>query len=254
MNWIKALRPFTVIKVGLLTLLCFKISAATIEPIAIVLAIFVTLGAAATMVLNDWFDRKHDLQKGKDFAYLMGNNFLIYAISLWVVVFSLGIWIWARNPEYILISVLLLSLGLFYFVTRHVVALSAIAVSFAGALPTLYAYIAYKESKILGLFVVVFFLMLGRETLKDMQDMHDVGYKKTLPVTFGVRVSKKVVLGVFLIILPFLYMLSIWIGTVTTLFIAFAVFKLFVEGDIKVTKKIMDLASFAVLGLLLIGI
>lgn len=247
MNWIRAMRPITVLKAGLLTLISFQLSNGKLSGNAFILAIFVTLGAMATMVLNDWEDRRHDRKKGKDFAYRKGYRFLAFAITLWAIALMLGVYIWVTRQEYGLISIVLMLIGVVYSKTRYVLLLPTLTVALASALPVLYPLAEAPNLKIYALFLVVFLFIFGREILKDLGDTHDVGYKNTLPVRFGEVISKRVAGVLFALTLFVLPMISLFATGIALLPVGLASALLLTNRNHKTPKAIMDGTTLVVL-------
>ena len=249
MNWIKAIRLTTTLRLGVLTLIGFHLGTGVIDGVAWSLAVFVTLGASATMVLNDWVDRKHDRLKGKDFAYLHEETFLVFALVLWELTVLLSFYVWYLGAFYGVISLTLILIGFFYSYSRHILALPAVLVAFASALPTLLPLAQGTNDISFLLFLLVFFFVLGREILKDMDDPHDKGYKRTLQDALGFEGAKKIVAALFVVVLTVLFFLPPWVlfGVPA---VGYTVWILLDNRDHWFAKRLMDYNTLLVLALL----
>lgn len=190
MGWINALRPITSMMAGVLTIIGFSVT--TWHSAAWLVAIFVTVGTAATMVHNDWRDREHDRAgKGKDFASKQGVWFLLYDIVLWSITFSL-IPTFAKNePVFVAISLTIVAAGLLYSETRRIPLLPQLLVAITSASPVLFGVLLSPCQRGWGLFWATALLIYASEILMDLNNCpHDRGYKWTLPLTIGHRASK----------------------------------------------------------------
>ena len=144
---------------------------------------------SAIMVWNDYFDREHDVQKGRTLAHRDPRAFLIYVALIWGTSLT-GIGLTALgNQDAGLVLVAMAVIGWFYGWFRTVPFMSgmAVALSFGGLVPLAAAYAPGVEAaKVWLLFVCVTSMAYGRETIADLDDIEiDQGYKSTLPVMIG---------------------------------------------------------------------
>ena len=144
---------------------------------------------SAIMVWNDYFDREHDVQKGRTLAYRDPRAFLIYVVLIWGASVA-GIFVTALdNRAAGLVLIAMAVVGWFYGWFRTVPFMSgmAVALSFGGLVPLAASYApGVATFDVWLLFVCVTAMAYGRETIADLDDIAiDQGYKATLPVMIG---------------------------------------------------------------------
>lgn len=182
--------------------------------------IVVVLVTAGSMAFNDYFDRDVDklahprrpIPSGrlspKEALYFSYATFtLAVVISLFITLFNLAL---------VLLSIALLFLYEHYF--KDIGFAGNITVAFISSMALIFGGGAVGEAdKAVILAVMTFLLMLGREILKDVQDIEgDKQFRTTLPMKIGRQ--KALYLGCILILitlalvpLPYLFhILSIW--------------------------------------------
>lgn len=134
-----------------------------------------------TMLQNDYFDRAHDLKKGKNFVF---NNHVAVRNTLgivWSVLILISIVFLFQSFGQGLILLFCIFVGIFYSFSRKVLLLPALLVSITSSSPTLFAFVSTKSPDCILLFLSVFLVILGREIIKDVEDESiDAGYKKTI--------------------------------------------------------------------------
>lgn len=134
-----------------------------------------------TMLQNDYFDRDHDLKKGKDFVF---NNHIAVRNALciiWSLLILISILFLFQSFGQGLILLFCIFVGIFYSFSRKVLFLPALLVGITSSSPTLFAFVITKSVDCILLFLSVFLVILGREIIKDVEDESiDEGYKKTI--------------------------------------------------------------------------
>lgn len=233
---LKLSRPVNVI-ISFLTIIIAAEIAGGLDPIgnvflAALSAALITIGANA---LNDYYDieidrinkPKRPLAAGTLSKHIAFIYSIVVYILAWILAFFINIWMFLIA---FVISIVL------YFYNVHLkrtILWGNITVSLAGGTAFIYGGIAvghYKETFFPAAFAFLFHL--GREILKDMQDLD--GDKRagafTFPVKYGIRDSIKLIFADFMILviltaLPYIfsmysltYFLTICFGIYPVLF------------------------------------
>jgi len=191
--WITVLRPAACGSVALMTILSYYISG---QPIDWMLVVATYVIATAAMVLNNYHDRYIDGEKG-----ILGiqshKAFYVYAsawstLSLIICIF-IGL---TRTPGQSLIVWLMLFLSLTYNYIRPIYMLNNLYVATANCLPLLLP----STSNSYWLACAIFFMIFGREIMKDILDIkHDLPYKLTLPIKIGNREAEETAIVFYVI-------------------------------------------------------
>lgn len=182
----------------------------------VILACFsAVLIMAAGNVINDYFDAKID-RVNKPFRPIpAGEIQSASAFKFAIILFAFGIFLSIFIKLSVVIFAILISIGLFYYSAslKKTVLFGNIAVSLFSGFAFIYGGIAaenFQVALIPALFAFLFHL--GREIVKDLEDMEADGSKglKTLPIKYGKQTALSVSTGVFLslvvvTILPFFF-------------------------------------------------
>ncbi|MBN9511047.1 MAG: UbiA family prenyltransferase [Alphaproteobacteria bacterium] len=146
---------------------------------------------------NDWRDRHHDIGKGKLLATERPVLFLTGLLAAWMVC---GALIAATATHHLQTALLLCAMALaalLYSETRRLqwvpISLSALTSASPVFLP---ATVEPGAQWMLPLFAAAALLIFGREILKDLEDRRiDGGYKWTIPLAYGDRTAKWLVIA-----------------------------------------------------------
>lgn len=153
--------------------------------------------ACSARLQNDWRDRVHDINKGKTFASVHPRLFLLGLAASWGVCCLLVAVIAVQSPRLALILAALMLAGALYSETRRVpwlpICLSATASAAPAVLPLA---LGGDSARILPLVGAAGLLVFGREILKDIEDAgFDGGYKWTIPLAYGHRAARWLVIS-----------------------------------------------------------
>jgi len=251
--WIKSLRLPTCLLSGFLTLLSFRLARIELSYLA---AFTVAVIAVATMVWNDWRDKVHDTKKGRRLAHDRPKQFLFFSLMLWAFALTLTIMLFREEFRFGILALCMVVVGMLYSEMRLIPVIPTLFVSVTAASSTLFPLLVGDSGRMRNwlLFAAVAIFIFGREILKDLDDHSiDRGYKWTFPVKIGVRISRVLVVQ--------LWLTSIMIGALINplslagipLLIA-ADFYLLVKGDHFKTKMLLDLgAAAATIALFFVG-
>ncbi|MBT4315335.1 MAG: UbiA family prenyltransferase [Candidatus Magasanikbacteria bacterium] len=163
--------------------------------IALLAALSCSLLHMSIMTFNDWYDRSHDLQKGKRLAFDYPKAFWGYWVKLTVVTLVL---IGALMFYDLYLGVLCLAVlltGLIYSYLENIIVLNNLIVAVCGASPVLCGsvYLRTSDHRVWIWYRVFFLIVLWREIVKDIDDVKvDRGYKHTLAVALGVENAKRI--------------------------------------------------------------
>jgi len=150
------------------------------------------------MTFNDWHDRSHDLQKGKRLAYDHPAAFWSYWVrSTGIALASITV-LSVLKPAVGLFCLGILALGIIYSYIQKVILINNLIVAGCGASPVLCGSVFFQRADAYTWtwYSVFFTLILGREIIKDIEDVDiDGGHKNTLPVTIGVGPTKWIALS-----------------------------------------------------------
>jgi 4-hydroxybenzoate polyprenyltransferase len=137
--------------------------------------------AGLTMLQNDYFDRKHDIKKGRDFVSKNENLVLLVVLIGWLGCMISSILFFESRA--LLLSIVI-AIGIFYSFFKKIQLLPLITVAFVSASPIVVSSFPNITRTQVILFCAVALSILGREILKDIEDKDiDVGYKATLPTS-----------------------------------------------------------------------
>jgi 4-hydroxybenzoate polyprenyltransferase len=167
-----------------LSFLSFKISNTPISFLLLISLFFIT---ASTMLQNGWRDRQHDIKKGKTIHKEKPSFFILWLFIFWLTSSLLSVSVFYSQHLTGCILFAMIAVGLLYSEARHIPFLSIFLVTITVASVTLLPMgFSATGRELLPLFLVVIFLMFGRENLHDIADMTaDTSYKKTIPIIFG---------------------------------------------------------------------
>jgi len=163
--------------------------------VALLTAMSCSLLHMSIMTFNDWHDRAHDLKKGKRLAYDHPQTFFGYWAALTAVTLGVIALLAIMAPWVATFCAMVLATGLLYSYLEHIIVLNNLIVAVCGASPVLCGsvYLKTVDTKIWIWYSVFFFLVLGREMVKDIEDSKiDQGYKNTLATKFGVENAKRI--------------------------------------------------------------
>ena len=192
-----AIRPKLVLYALFGTLMCMGYLSGRWVWECVVAGLVVAALTSGIMIWNDYFDRFHDISKGRTLAIRQTRRFLLYVCGVWLITI-LGIaWVWQDNQEAGIVLAVMAVNGFLYGWFRVVPLLSGLSVafSFAGLVLIAGAYAPDVSSFDIGvLFFCILMMAFGRENTADLEDLSiDARYKATLSVTFGKEVAIKVI-------------------------------------------------------------
>ncbi|NQT50213.1 UbiA family prenyltransferase [Candidatus Kuenenbacteria bacterium] len=167
--------------------------------VALFAALSCSLLHMSIMTFNDWYDRSHDLQKGKRLAYDHPEAFWSYWVRLTGITLAAISLLATLNTVVALFCFGTLVLGLAYSYLQKLVVVNNLIVAGCGASPVLCGSVFFQKSDayIWTWYSVFFTLILGREIIKDIEDVNiDTGHKNTLPVTLGTSPAKWIALSI----------------------------------------------------------
>lgn len=170
---------------------------------------------AAGNVINDYYDADID-RINKQFRPIpAGEIKSASAFKFAIILFAFGIFLSIFITVSLIIFAILISIGLFFYSTRlkQTVLLGNLAVSLFSGSAFIYGGIAaenFQVALIPALFAFLFHL--GREIIKDLEDMEADGSRglKTLPIRYGKQTALRVSTVVFFVLgvvtlLPFFF-------------------------------------------------
>jgi len=155
---------------------------------AIEQAITVFCICSATMVLNDYIDREKDAAQGKKLASDHESLFLVWACLWWLLAIERSFHLSTINHNQMLLSLSMCVLGIVYSWLRNIPGLPMFVTAFTSALGGCYRIVT-GDFRDWSFPLIVFFIILAREPLKDLADViadsiEGIG-KKTLPIVWG---------------------------------------------------------------------
>lgn len=213
-------------------------------------AIAVFCICSATMVLNDRIDDERDAVQGKTFAKEHRLLFTIWTILWWIVAVERSIHLREIDTRWMFLSLLMCALGIGYSWLRNIPGIPMIAVALTSALAGCFRVIVGDFRDWLYP-VIVFFIILAREPLKDLVDVmadsiKGIG-KKTLPLLWGTDSTMTFARGCLVIA----GILLLWISkTPSTAVVAIGISLsayLLRPAKIKTSKMILDISMFCFL-------
>jgi len=244
-HWLKSLRLPITLLAGFLTVISFKL-VHNIDK-ALLPTIVVIVIACATMVQNDWRDRINDRKKGKMLALDKPNHFFLWTASLWFIAITLVVSGCINNPQFGVLPILAILVGLAYSEARHIPLLSLLLTALTSAGPALFpTFLGFNSPLLIWLFIVAVVLILSREIVKDIDDvMIDRGYKKTFPTLVGVFKAR--IIASLLIVVSGLIGWTIFHLWVELPFCLVAILYLVTYGNAETTKRWLDLGILTAL-------
>lgn len=261
-EWQRPMRLRTVFYAVTLLFVGFRVSRLEIPGYLYWVAAIILVGGAATQGYNGWVDRYHDKKKGKTFVLENSKKFFVLLWSLWAVSLLLvaAVFVFV-GFAYGVVSLVLVILGFLYTVVVRMPFIPGAYVAVVSTGPLVYALVSHPTWQTGLLLIATALFILGRETLKDLDDMEiDEGYKWTLPVRIRARKSK-IVVGI-LYSLAAVIMLAITINALqlapmTLIIVALtltvvAVVMLFANKHHKVPKGLADVSMVIVMLTLLV--
>lgn len=184
-----AIRPKLVLYALFGTLMCMGYLCGGWVTECVIAGLVVAGLTSGIMLWNDYFDRYHDISKGRTLATRQPARFLAYVVAVWVLTLCGIAWVWMGNDRAGIVLGLMAVNGFFYGWFRVVPLLSGLSVafSFAGLVLIAGAYATDVTSFDIGvLFFCILMMAFGRENTADLEDLDiDQRYKATLSVTFG---------------------------------------------------------------------
>jgi geranylgeranylglycerol-phosphate geranylgeranyltransferase len=161
----------------------------------VLLAVVIFVACSLSMLWNDFYDRKRDLLKGKTFVAENQDKFWLLSYRMSLLLGVLIGFIQSISYAWFSLTMFLTVVSIYYVRSYRYLILPTVLVSFCAASPLLYS-LTWRPTNILActaLFVAVFSVITAREILKDIEDLDgDRGYKCTLPITFGVQLSRRI--------------------------------------------------------------
>lgn len=183
--WLKLLRPTTALLAAIFTIAAFRVAH---QPIPWIAVIAIMVLASTAMLTNDWRDRYHDVLKGKVLPVEYPRRFIILLSCAWSIsAMLIGFSFLLHGIKIGIVLTIIAVACQMYSETRNIVLLPCTFVALVAASPTLLPVtLGAPVSDILPLFLFAFFVVFGREILKDIEDMGiDRGYKWTFPIAIG---------------------------------------------------------------------
>lgn len=172
----------------------------------ILAALSAALISAGGYVLNDYFDLEIDkinrplrvLPKGD----LLPKKAFIFSISLFVIGFILSFFLKPVSIGIAIVAIIFLFLYSVKFKREFL--LGNVTVSIISALAFIYGGVFSKDPEIALIPAILAFLFhLGRELIKDMEDLEgDQALKsETFPIAYGIRNSQFLASAIFLVLI-----------------------------------------------------
>ncbi len=251
-KWLRSLRLTVCISAGVLVLVSFKISQLSLDQ-AWLCAVTVMAIACATMVHNDWRDRRQDAKRGKRLAHDHPGMFFIFLLYLWKTAVGLSVWMTIENNSMGLLAWLMIISGLIYSEIRKIPMMPILFVCVTGASAALFPVFAgHNLPQIWMLFLLVFIAIFVREISTDLRDIStDVGYKWTLPQKLGIQ-RTEIIIGIS-VFWGLLVAMIISPKTLISLpFVAIATFHILKRKDHKTFKIFLDMGIAATIFALLV--
>jgi 4-hydroxybenzoate polyprenyltransferase len=181
-QWVLAFRPVSTIFAGLLVNDSFILAGKATDWTLVILS---AIASSTTMLQNDYFDRFNDRRKGKDLAYNNPKMFVTILILLWtVLIFSTAYYFYYREEigQGIILTICMV-IGFFYSRSRTVEYLPIFLVAVASSSIALFVLDSRDTNTLISIVLsaTVFFIIIGSEILKDIEDSEtDIDYKVTL--------------------------------------------------------------------------
>ena len=212
--YLRAVRPRMGLFAIVWTVAGYSHFGARVTLVAFVTILTVGLLTCGIVLLNDYCDRSHDQKKGRTLASEHPRNFLVYTITLWLLV-GYGIFVILRDNLLAGGALAIIAvLGVFYSWFRRVPMLSAATVGACyGGLAVVAAAVASRTRQPDALWggIAVAVFVFVRETLYDLEDRSiDAGYKHTLPVLIGPVNAQRVSAVCLIIALVLALVVSPW--------------------------------------------
>jgi len=156
-------------------------------------ALAFALSSASIQVFNDFIDRECDEKKGKTFALNHKNLILSFLQIINVIGIIVIILLSLESVKLAIICSFTWILGIAYSLLQKIFLLQNIIVAVCGSIPALSGWIFFGKPEFRAIIVslILFFLNIVREILKDIQDRAtDPGYKVTLPIVTANKIMR----------------------------------------------------------------
>ena len=188
--WFIQIRPLSCSYAFFASLGCWGAGYFTINSLAIITSLECFWVTAATMVMNNYIDRKHDEGKNSEFYLLASKNehtYLLFTTGCWLTEVIFVVYLFTVNRMLGYVALGRAVVGFTYSWTRHIPCMPLIFIAMfmgsTGASPLANGNPNHVMWVILA---GIFFSMLSRECYKDIEDHEiDLGYKKTIATTWG---------------------------------------------------------------------
>lgn len=252
LEWLFSLRVPICLLAGLQAIASFRLAGTPPSWLAVLAVFFI---ASATMLQNDWRDRRHDYWKGKTLATNNPQTFLAVLAACWGISAGLILIAAVGNENLGIALAAMAVVGLVYSETRRIPLAPVVLVSLTAASPSLLpAAAGANPGTVLPLFVPLFLIVFGREVTKDLDDARlDAGYKWTIPVVWGNQPAK--VIAAVAIILGLAALLKVSLLTMPGSLIAMFGIALLIPGaNPKICRVFLDVGMIlTILTLLALG-
>ena len=188
MNYIKSVRPISSIFLGFMCLVGFLFTQIDLTLLQFLTIFTVVLVGFATMLKNDYDDRKHDA-KNKNKTFALNNKYYLLVVRFtWLGVFVAILLNTLLSPSYGMLITFSALICFFYNSFYKIPFGSMIAVSTANLGALLFPLIHNIDhfDKLKYFLLLNFFIFLLREVIKDEDDKDfDKDYKWTIPSFFS---------------------------------------------------------------------
>lgn len=228
-----------------------------IPPLVLMEALVLMLITSFGMAWNNFQDRQMDLKKGRSFAY--NNPGKSLALTLVLLVISVTVLPQFTGKNFNLACTIMAVILFWYsYISRIILVDNLIVAAFSAWLIIVTTDNIFQLSSIqISLTLIIFLLILGREILKDVEDVKiDRGYRNSIPIMFGKANAINIIslswflCSVVVIYIWFLSQLSAW-----RFFVASSALALFISliiirkdsGSYKTTKGYIYLAMVLML-------
>lgn len=250
--WLFSLRVPICLLAGLQAIASFRLTGTPPSWLAVVTVFFI---ASATMLQNDWRDRRHDFWKGKTLATNNPQTFLTVLAAFWGISAGL-ISIAAAGSGSLGIALAAMAIiGLTYSETRRIPMVPVLLVSLTSASPSLLpATTSANVGTVWPFFASLFLILFGREVTKDLDDARlDAGYKWTIPVVWGSQPARIVAAVTVLAGLAALLMVSL-LTLPGSLIAIFGIVLLILGANPKISRACLDVGmTLTILTLIVCG-
>ncbi len=211
-------RPATGIYAFLLTLISFSFDDGASWYVRLVTAACFAGITMSIMAFNDWTDRYHDRKKGKTFVSENEAAVIRYWLRLAAVTAALLLMVVSSSLALGALCSLVWAVGLAYSFVPHWFVTQNVMVALCSGSPALcgMAYHQQYSKAAVATFLILVFLVLWNEVLKDIEDAGiDLGYKETFPLRIGHVRSVAMLIGFqSMLAMMFLFHPNEWVVSV----------------------------------------